>query len=122
MGKLKTLRPRLKAIDTRRIKPVYGENRRISGSARVGLKRRIYVRDGGHCCMCGRVVDLHDSELDHRIALQFGGDNETGNLWTLCLECHTGKSSREAATAQPDVEALKHQVPTGDGQAGVIVI
>ena len=42
MSKLKTLHPRLKAIDTRRIKPVYGENRRVSGSARVSLKRRIY--------------------------------------------------------------------------------
>lgn len=122
MGKLKTLRPRLKSIDTRRIKPVYGENRRISGSARVGLKRRIYVRDGGHCCVCGRVVDLHDSELDHRIALQFGGDNETTNLWTLCIECHSGKSSREAATGQPDAEALKHSVPSGEGQAGIMVI
>jgi 5-methylcytosine-specific restriction endonuclease McrA len=38
------------------------------------------------------------------VSLQFGGDNEACNLWTLCLECHAGKSSREAATAQPDVE------------------
>lgn len=72
--------------------------------------------------MCGRVVDLHDSELDHRIALQFGGDNETTNLWTLCIECHSGKSSREAAAGQPDAEALKHSVPSGEGQAGIIVI
>jgi len=122
MGKLKTLRPRLKAIDTRRIKPVYGENRRISGSARVGLKRRIYVRDGGHCCMCGRVVDLHDSELDHRIALQFGGDNDERNLWTLCVVCHSGKSSREAASDQPDSEALKHSVPHDKSQDGIVIL
>lgn len=121
MGKLKTLRPRLKSIDTRRIKPVYGENRRISGSARVGLKRRIYVRDGGNCCMCGRVVDLHDSELDHRIALQFGGDNDERNVWTLCIECHTGKSSREASMNQPDSEALKHSVPDGNGPTVTIL-
>lgn len=110
MSKLKTLQPRLKAIDTRRIKPIYGEHRRVSGSARVSLKRRIYVRDGGHCCMCKRVVDLHDSELDHRIALQYGGDNGERNLWTLCIECHAGKSAREAATGQPDDEALKYVV------------
>lgn len=121
MSKLKTLQPRLKAIDTRRIKPVYGENRRVSGSARVSLKRRIYVRDGGHCCMCNRVVDLHDSELDHRIALQFGGDNDEDNVWTLCIECHTGKSSREASMNQPDSEALKHSVPKGCGQTITIL-
>lgn len=72
--------------------------------------------------MCQRVVDLHDSELDHRIALQFGGDNDESNLWTLCIECHSGKSSREAAACQPDAEALKHPVPSGEGQAGIIVI
>lgn len=121
MSSLKTLQPRLKAIDTRRIKPVYGENRRISGSARVGLKRRIYVRDGGHCCMCNRVVDLHDSELDHRVALQFGGDNDESNLWTLCIDCHSGKSSREASTGQPDGEALKHTVTANDNDSITII-
>lgn len=122
MSKLKTLQPRLKAIDTRRIKPVYGEYRRVSGSARVSLKRRIYVRDGGHCCMCQRVVDLHDSELDHRIALQFGGDNDESNLWTLCIDCHSGKSSREASMKQPDSEALKHSVPKDKSQSGIVII
>ncbi|HAZ8272824.1 MULTISPECIES: HNH endonuclease [Citrobacter] len=122
MAKLTTLKPRLKAIDTRRIKPVYGENRRISGSARVGLKRRIYVRDGGHCCMCNRVVDLHDSELDHRLALQFGGDNDESNLWTLCIDCHSGKSAREASTGQPDGEALKHSITDDAREHGIVVI
>lgn len=122
MAKLTTLKPRLKAIDTRRIKPMYGENRRISGSARVGLKRRIYVRDGGHCCMCNRVVDLHDSELDHRVALQFGGDNDESNLWTLCIDCHSGKSAREASTGQPDGEALKHSITDDAREHGIVVI
>ncbi|HHJ4542026.1 TPA: HNH endonuclease [Citrobacter freundii] len=122
MSRLKTLQPRLKAIDTRRIKPVYGENRRISGSARVGLKRRIYVRDGGHCCMCNRVVDLHDSELDHRVALQFGGDNDESNLWTLCIDCHSGKSAREASTGRPDGEALKHSITDDAQESGIVVI
>lgn len=120
MAKLTTLKPRLKVIDTRRIKPVYGEQRRISGSARVGLKRRIWVRDGGRCCMCSRPSDLHESELDHRIALQFGGDNSERNLWTLCIECHAGKSAREAAAGQPDEEALKHDVPDDSQGQGFV--
>ncbi|WP_313083642.1 HNH endonuclease [Atlantibacter sp.] len=122
MAKLTTLKPRLKVIDTRRIKPVYGEQRRISGSARVGLKRRIWVRDGAHCCLCRRAVDLHESELDHRIALQFGGDNSERNLWTLCIECHTGKSAREAATGQSDDEALRHDVPDDEQGADFVAI
>ncbi|EPE4821097.1 HNH endonuclease, partial [Escherichia coli] len=54
------------------------------------------------CCLCGRVVDLCDSELDHRIALQFGGGNEETNLWTLCTECHRQKSVSETASGMPD--------------------
>lgn len=122
MAKLTTLKPRLKVIDTRRIKPVYGELRRISGSARVSLKRRTWVRDGGHCCICARVIELHESELDHRIALQFGGDNSERNLWTLCKGCHAGKSAREAATRQPDEEALKHEVPAAEEFQHIVVI
>lgn len=114
MVKLTTLKPRLKVVDTRRIKPVHSETRRVSGSARVGLKRRIFVRDDGRCCMCGCIVDLHDSELDHRVALQFGGDNTEGNLWTLCVPCHAGKSARETQAGQPDIEALRHAVPRND--------
>lgn len=122
MVKLTTLQPRLKVIETRRIKPAYSEQRRISGSARVGMKRRIYKRDGGHCCMCKRVVDLYDSQLDHRVALQFGGTNDESNLWTLCAECHDGKSAREAATGQPDEVALRCKAPEPIGSDGVIAI
>lgn len=84
MAELRTLQSRIKTLNTRRVNILKGEQRRVSGSARVSLKRHIWLRDAGQCCICGRVVDLCDSELDHRIALQFGGGNEETNLWTLC--------------------------------------
>ncbi|KGT86261.1 HNH nuclease [Erwinia typographi] len=121
MSRLTTLKPRLKAIDTRRLKTLNSEELRVTGSARVGLKRRIYTRDDGCCCMCKRFVELRDSELDHRIALQFGGGNDESNLWTLCVECHAGKTARETSTRQPDREALKHDVPAGEGLPVTIV-
>ena len=102
MSRLKTLHPRVKPADLRLICPLNGEQRRVSGRVRISLKRRIWQRDGGRCCLCGRVADLCDSELDHRIALQFGGGNEEANLWTLCTECHRQKSAREAASGMPD--------------------
>ncbi|AMF87327.1 HNH endonuclease [Escherichia coli] len=102
MAVLRTLPGRIKTLNTRRVNILKGEQRRVSGSARVSLKRRIWRRDAGHCCLCRRVVDLCDSELDHRIALQFGGGNEETNLWTLCTECHRQKSASEAASGMPD--------------------
>ncbi|EMQ5150473.1 hypothetical protein WHA62_005320, partial [Escherichia coli] len=78
MAVLRTLPGRIKTLNTRRVNVLKGEQRRVSGSARVSLKRRvsgsarvslkrrIWLRDAGQCCLCGRVVDLCDSELDHR--------------------------------------------------------
>ncbi|EFB1429485.1 HNH endonuclease [Shigella sonnei] len=102
MAELRTLQSRIKTLNTRRVNILKGEQRRVSGSARVSLKRHIWLRDAGQCRLCGRVVGLCDSELDHRIALQFGGGNEETNLWTLCAECHRQKSAREAASGMPD--------------------
>ncbi|RAX32402.1 UNVERIFIED_CONTAM: HNH endonuclease [Escherichia coli] len=102
MAALRMLQSRIKPLSPRRMNVLQGEDRRISGRARVSLKRRIWQRDGGRCCLCGRVADLCDSELDHRIALQFGGGNEEANLWTLCTECHRLKSAREMASGMPD--------------------
>jgi 5-methylcytosine-specific restriction enzyme A len=121
MAKLKTLKPRINVIENKRIKHLNSETMRVSGGTRVKLKRLIYIRDGGHCCMCKRVVGLHDSELDHRMALQFGGDNEESNLWTLCNDCHKEKSSREASTGQPDIEAL-NAVPNKQSKKDKTVI
>ncbi|MWU51543.1 HNH endonuclease, partial [Escherichia coli] len=55
MAVLRTLPGRIKTLNTRRINVLKGEQRRVSGSARVSLKRRIWLRDAGHCCLCGRV-------------------------------------------------------------------
>lgn len=66
MAELRTLQSRIKTLNTRRVNILKGEQRRVSGSARVSLKRHIWLRDAGQCCICGRVVDLCDSELDLR--------------------------------------------------------
>ncbi|EEZ1839375.1 hypothetical protein E8302_004776, partial [Escherichia coli] len=62
MAVLRTLPGRIKTLNTRRVNILKGEQRRVSGSARVSLKRHIWLRDAGQCCLCGCVVDLCDSE------------------------------------------------------------
>lgn len=101
MSKLPMLGNRVSMFDTRRVKPMVSETIRLSGATRATMKRKVYVRDGGCCRMCSRVVDLCESELDHKVALQFGGSNEPDNLWTLCVECHSVKTAAEASTGRP---------------------
>lgn len=40
-----------------------------------------------HCCT--------NLELDHRLPLSEGGNNELSNLWLLCVDCHKKKTSIE---------------------------
>lgn len=101
MAKLTTLKPRLTTMNTFRVKPMASSDNRVTGRERVRLKRMVYQRDGGRCCLCNRIVSLGSSEMDHRIALQFGGDNESVNLWTLCRSCHDQKSLYEVRYLQP---------------------
>lgn len=86
---------------------------RIVGDKAVGLKRTIYTRDGGRCCLCKRVVSLSGSNLDHRIGLQFGGSHDDANLWTLCIDCHVAKTNRERRLNEPDAVSLAVPIPNG---------
>ena len=52
-------------------------------------KQKVKNRDGNCCLVCGSTIDL---EVDHRIALMNGGDNEIDNLGTLCDDCHNKKT------------------------------
>ncbi|ENG5288611.1 hypothetical protein ABT802_004399 [Escherichia coli] len=47
MAELRTLQSRIKTLNTRRVNILKGEQRRVSGSARVSLKRHIWLRDAG---------------------------------------------------------------------------
>lgn len=93
--------------------------RRFGQSKRGELKRAIWLRDGGRCCMCNALVDLCSSQLDHRVALQFiyqygmtkEQANSPSNQWTLCIECHNKKSARELQYNAPDELALTYPEP-----------
>ncbi len=52
-----------------------------------GLRESILTRDG--CCLrCGATADL---VIDHIKPVLQGGDNDPGNLQTLCRGCNTKK-------------------------------
>lgn len=121
MVKLKTLSSNINIIDTRIVKPAAtaAAPARAGTTERSQMKRRIFMRDGGRCCMCNRVVDYSTSHADHRIALQFcygqgmtaAQANSARNLWTLCIDCHEQKSIREMNSNEPDILALNYPAP-----------
>uniref|UniRef100_A0A6C0JEZ9 HNH nuclease domain-containing protein n=1 Tax=viral metagenome TaxID=1070528 RepID=A0A6C0JEZ9_9ZZZZ len=71
-----------------------------SGGGRGGVKRCVsetkkkYVaaQQSWKCNMCNEQLS-HTFQVDHKIDLQFGGDNSVSNLAALCNNCHADKTA-----------------------------
>lgn len=72
MAELRTLQSRIKTLNTRRVNILKGEQRRVSGSARVSLKRHIWLRTPGSAVSVGvwltsvtvnSITELHFSSV-----------------------------------------------------------
>lgn len=88
---MKTLKPNIKTLDTRRGGTIATE--RIRGYELQKIRKRILLRDDYACRKCGRVsVEL---EIDHVVPLYLGGRESDSNRQSLCSECHAIKSDEE---------------------------
>ena len=68
---------------------------RANVSAKVRYK--ILKRDNSRCRRCGRTVeDGVKLVVDHIIPVDWGGQTEEANLWSLCEECNLGKKDHES--------------------------
>jgi 5-methylcytosine-specific restriction endonuclease McrA len=64
---------------------------------RRSTRLAIYHRDGWCCAYCGAPAeDGAVLTLDHVLACELGGSNESSNLVTACLSCNSAK--RDATT------------------------
>jgi len=76
--------------------------RRIVNSGKNSTKRSVsetkkkYVaaQQNWVCGHCNAQLD-HTYEIDHRIRLEYGGDNDVQNLIALCRNCHGKKTASE---------------------------
>jgi hypothetical protein len=76
--------------------------RRIVSSGKNGTKRSVsetkkkYIAANQEwkCGHCQTQLD-HTFEIDHKIRLEYGGDNDVQNLIALCRNCHGKKTASE---------------------------
>jgi hypothetical protein len=74
----------------------------------VSYKMRLQIKESQNhqCGACQK--DLTDIfEIDHVVALQFGGTNLVDNLMALCCECHSKKSIKENKCRKKIQAAIK---------------
>jgi 5-methylcytosine-specific restriction endonuclease McrA len=64
------------------------------------LRSVIWLRDGGRCRYCGRLVELRRTgdippedrmTFDHVVPISRGGEHTYANIWASCHECNTLK-------------------------------
>jgi hypothetical protein len=57
-------------------------------------KKYVAYQQNWKCGHCQKQLD-HTFEIDHKIRLEYGGDNEVTNLIALCRNCHGKKTAKE---------------------------
>lgn len=92
MARLKTVKPRLKTVDTHVLRAT---NKRTTGIKLIRRRESFFVKQLGACKECGLVTPLREMELDHIIPLSQGGEDLEYNLQLLCIKCHKEKTLKE---------------------------
>ena len=88
---LKSIKPRVETIDTRKgSSPV---TTRIRGRLLERIRDRILLRDCFTCRVCGFVSTR--LQVDHIVPLHLGGAESDANRQALCRGCHEAKTARE---------------------------
>jgi hypothetical protein len=57
-------------------------------------KKFIAYKQNWQCGKCNKVLNAW-FEVDHKVRLEYGGDNQLDNLVALCRECHGEKTAME---------------------------
>ncbi len=90
--------------------PFFHEKRKVFSPQE---RAKIFALAGGQCAQCTRkIMAGEDWDLDHRLALELGGDNSIGNMQVLCSWCHVEKTAEDHEQAGHARRSYtKHVVP-----------
>jgi uncharacterized protein YozE (UPF0346 family) len=70
----------------------FSKNKKARTGISSKLRYEILHRDNFLCNLCGQgPKDSVKLEIDHKVSVAQGGDNDSTNLWVLCFPCNRGK-------------------------------
>ena len=83
--------PQTSSMDTRMLHSGKNATKRSVSETK---KKYVASRQQWKCDMCDSQLD-HTFEIDHKVRLEYGGDNNVENLVALCRNCHGRKTASE---------------------------
>jgi len=67
---------------------------RLHGKDKSAQRERLDWFWHNRCALCGKAIGIEEAELDHKVSLGRGGDDQDSNLQFLCRPCHAKKHNR----------------------------
>lgn len=101
MARLRTLGSRVPMAPSRQPANHRTGDNRMTGRRLQARRLRLWAADP-HCAGCGRLVAMHEFELDHKVALLNGGADVDENCQVLCVGpegCHHRKTQADLGRA-----------------------
>jgi hypothetical protein len=83
------------ATESPRLRVRTSSKRSVSGL----MKKKVAADQSWKCGHCAAVLD-ESYEVDHKLALDYGGTNDRSNLIALCRNCHGKKTMAERINAE----------------------
>ena len=59
------------------------------------VRNEVICKQNRQCNACTKPLTEYNTNIDHKIGVQFGGTNDMDNLQALCVECHSEKTIKE---------------------------
>lgn len=69
---------------------------------------RVIADSGGKCCYCGKQLEPHKVEIEHRIPITQGGPNTKENVSVACRECNKSKGAHGPNGEKPKVGRIEN--------------
>lgn len=73
-------------------------------------RQQVYEKYDGHCAYCGKKIDIKDMQVDHRVPLYNGGEENMENYMPSCRMCNHYKRTASVETFRKMISEIPHKL------------
>jgi len=97
--------------ELKQLKAVTNNTTKVQTNRRIGINKHIrnevICKQSSQCNKCTKPLTEYNTNVDHKLGVQFGGTNNVDNLQALCVECHSEKTIKETRNRKRIHDAIQ---------------